>query len=458
MFSRKSVSGHDRRLAREWRDRQNVLPAGVVIKNSFNHSKIDLNTAPVNTLAGFVKRTSGALRAARGKTGGRKRKRNAEVEPVSIMQTSPGGYTPPYTFPYTVNLQLSLPVLNPAISSHQDLPSSCFTDYHQTMRTTHKWLLPSGKHLEDILYDNYKDSVVVLAVHSCVVDTGDTSVESCFNDEDWKAICEQVTPLPEADRVLVESMRRFMGLQDAANLREAVYSTSFLKSGEAFDADKHQGPAWVDLVMRSFLDLYENPTLFDKYDNSENWYTVYIWSSLFDRSMPTLPGSRISRGESASTSAAERKNRDPTKRKRPGHLYGGVLHIDYHEAGVMEHSKCFITETPRKWVADRLKVVKVLHDMLYDLETRVNNNPEILRLLPVVGLVSAVPTMVADYEPLFAILVSFWRHRTLMHGFKAIVTCRAATSEDLVARLMNAGSGVLKREHVLPSSVETDGE
>jgi hypothetical protein len=55
----------------------------------------------------------------------------------------------------------------------------------------------------------------------------------------------------------------------------------------------------------------------------------------------------------------------------------------------MEHSKCFITETPRKWVADRLKVVKVLHDMLYDLETRVNNNPETLRLLPVVGLVSA---------------------------------------------------------------------
>jgi hypothetical protein len=28
-----------------------------------------------------------------------------------------------------------------------------------------------------------------------------------------------------------------------------------------------------------------------------------------------------------------------------------------------------------------------------------------------------------------------------MHGFKAIATCRAATSEDLVARLMNAGSG-----------------
>lgn len=80
------------------------------------------------------------------------------------------------------------------------------------MRTTRKWLLPSGKHLEDILYENFKDSVVELTVHSWVVDTGDTSVESCFSDEDWKAICEQVTPLPEADRVLVESMRRFMGV------------------------------------------------------------------------------------------------------------------------------------------------------------------------------------------------------------------------------------------------------
>lgn len=45
-----------------------------------------------------------------------------------------------------------------------------------------------------------------------------------------------------------------------------------------------------------------------------------------------------------------------------------------------------------------------------------------------------------------------------MHGFKAIATCRAATGEDLVARLMNAGSGVLRRVHVLPRPVETDGE
>ncbi|RPB08783.1 hypothetical protein P167DRAFT_567731 [Morchella conica CCBAS932] len=47
-------------------------------QNSFNHSKIDLNTAPVNALAGLMKGTSGALRAARGKTAGRKRKRDAE--------------------------------------------------------------------------------------------------------------------------------------------------------------------------------------------------------------------------------------------------------------------------------------------------------------------------------------------------------------------------------------------
>lgn len=96
-------------------------------------------------------------------------------------------------------------------------------------------------------------------------------------------------------------------------------------------------------------------------------------------------------GESVSISASDRKNPrplDPAKRKRIGHLYDGVLKIDDGEAGAMEHAKKFAGEGSRKWVSDSLKVVKVLHDMLYHLESRVNHSLPILRRLPVVGLVT----------------------------------------------------------------------
>lgn len=32
-----------------------------------------------------------------------------------------------------------------------------------------------------------------------------------------------------------------------------MYKTSFLGEDESFDMEKHQGPAWVDFVMRSLL-------------------------------------------------------------------------------------------------------------------------------------------------------------------------------------------------------------
>lgn len=217
--------------------------------------------------------------------------------------------------------------------------------------------------------------------------------------------------------------------------------------------------------------------MFDDQGNSENWYIVYVWSTIFDRCMLTIDGSLVSRyvffdyfvfihvwkfdsGESVSISASDRKNPrplDPTKRKRIGHLYDGVLKIDGGEAGAMEHAKKFTGDTSRKWVSDSLKVAKVLHDMLYHLEPRVNHSLPILKRLPMVGLVTGgkcwncnpyfkaillmvsniglhcqllrmnyaqghicllsadeprvVPTQVKDYEPLFALLVSFWKFR-----------------------------------------------
>lgn len=91
-----------------------------------------------------------------------------------------------------------------------------FSECYRAMSDDRKWRIPSGVFLEDILYERFKDQQVELAVHSWVVDTCDSRVESCFDPDDWKAICDQVTPLPETDPLLVQSMRRFMNVSEGS--------------------------------------------------------------------------------------------------------------------------------------------------------------------------------------------------------------------------------------------------
>lgn len=56
----------------------------------------------------------------------------------------------------------------------------------------------------------------------------------------------------------------------------------------------------------------------------------------------------------------------------------------------MEHARQFTSKNGKKWVADTHKVVKVLHDMLYQLQLHAGeDSPTNLRRLQVVGMVAA---------------------------------------------------------------------
>lgn len=76
------------------------------------------------------------------------------------------------------------------------------------------------------------------------------------------------------------------------------------------------------------------------------------------------------------------------KRRRVGHLYDGIVTINAIECGVVEHGRQYIGENSRKWSTDTLKVVKVLHDMLYSLQSHVDSLAA-LREMQVMGIVTA---------------------------------------------------------------------
>lgn len=116
------------------------------------------------------------------------------------------------------------------------------------MNNDFKWRIPSGEFLEDILYECFKDEQVELAVHSWIVDTCDPRVESCFSEDDWKAICDEIPPLPETDPLLVQSMRRFMSVSEVYNIFPSFTSKSLILPNVVANPDRASECCIQDLI------------------------------------------------------------------------------------------------------------------------------------------------------------------------------------------------------------------
>ncbi|RPB12873.1 hypothetical protein P167DRAFT_146877 [Morchella conica CCBAS932] len=269
-----------------------------------------------------------------------------------------------------------------------------FAESFRCMDKSRKWLLPSGIYVEDRLYNCFKDAPKECAVHSWVIDIRDTSVRECFpREEDWEAICAAIPPMPDPNPSFVRSMLQFATLRTADQLRDYLDITPAFKPEELpnLTPEERLGRRWVNAVLRRWSDLCQTPNVFEQ-NHREFWYISNFWGAVFDQCMSTIPGSYMSRGESKSLCTTDRKNMHPEhkKRKRIGHLYDGILQLNGHEVGVAEHARYFAGEKEKKWVADTLKVVKVLHDMLYHLQMHVHSDsPDGLGGLHVVGMVTA---------------------------------------------------------------------
>lgn len=102
--------------------------------------------------------------------------------------------------------------------------NALFTKTYRDMSDDRKWRLPSGNYVEDVLHSKFSDHQGELPVHSWIVDTCDPDVQKCFDEEDWEAICDKVPQLSQPDKLLVDSMKRFM---PAVSEMCTAFSTSY---------------------------------------------------------------------------------------------------------------------------------------------------------------------------------------------------------------------------------------
>jgi hypothetical protein len=84
-----------------------------------------------------------------------------------------------------------------------------FRESYKKMSVVHKWVLSSGKCVEDTLFKHCERLPVESILHSWVIDLDDHEVESLFTIEEWNEVQRAVKKMPEADRNFADSMMRF---------------------------------------------------------------------------------------------------------------------------------------------------------------------------------------------------------------------------------------------------------
>ncbi|CAG8597963.1 2546_t:CDS:2, partial [Paraglomus occultum] len=158
------------------------------------------------------------------------------------------------------------------------------------MNVVHKWILASGKCVEDTLFKYCRQQPVESLLHSWIIDLDDREADSLFTTEEWNEIQCAVKILPEVDRTFADSMMRFSDVKTASDLRRVLKTTSFLNEDEPYDRVKHYDAEWGEIVMRKFLTYYEDPNKTLQKQHLESWYDINVWSLIIDHGLCDVIG------------------------------------------------------------------------------------------------------------------------------------------------------------------------
>ncbi|KAH0609219.1 uncharacterized protein H6S33_001447 [Morchella sextelata] len=174
----------------------------------------------------------------------------------------------------------------------------------------------------------------------------------CFKPSQWRIISALIQALPVADAWFLDSITAYRDerLDGPDRLVAHIHDTPLFAPGERdrLIADEREGNIWLRDSMRAWCELLSRSS-FNR-NHQESWYISKLWEPIYNQCMETIPGSYMSRGESKSQGTCDRRDSYDIHRKK------------------RKHGKKFSSTSDRKWVHDTLKVVKVLHDMLYRLQ------------------------------------------------------------------------------------------
>ncbi|CAG8597602.1 9468_t:CDS:10 [Ambispora gerdemannii] len=229
-----------------------------------------------------------------------------------------------------------------------------FTKAFQKLENTKKWVLTSGKVVEDELYKfgmrcNYEH-----LCHSFIIDPEDRSFveENIFSPSELKEI---YTYNQKSFPNLLQDLLEYLGSYQLAPrvFRSEPWQSAYNRQRD-FDRD------WIRNTVDNFIREYEADSL-KKGDHLEGWLLSHVWLFI-DKAFENIEGVEVIRGESCSIASSSRKNRD---RNVPS----AIMVQKFYERG--------------------LKTPKMMNDQFDDLCIHMGSKEKKVRKLETIGFIHA---------------------------------------------------------------------
>ncbi|CAG8618502.1 728_t:CDS:10 [Paraglomus brasilianum] len=252
--------------------------------------------------------------------------------------------------------------------SHVDITR--FKEAYEQMDDTKKWVLSSGKVVEDQLYKFGLKCTHEHLCHSFIIDPDDASLmnEKVFTKSEIEEIrTYRRQALPNMPQDLLAYLVNYKK-SNISDLKDLLFCSESWKS--AYNRERDFDRDWIRNTVDNLLRLYEAKSL-DK-DHSEAWLNLHVWS-LVDRAFQNVDGIEVERiGIVLSL--------------RRGDL---IIRTMSKEFGCGEAGRLFSGNNGTKILRERgLKTPKVMKDQFDDLCAG-QTNENTVRKLRTVGFIHA---------------------------------------------------------------------
>ncbi|PKY13044.1 hypothetical protein RhiirB3_424778 [Rhizophagus irregularis] len=248
--------------------------------------------------------------------------------------------------------------------------------YHK-LHPENKWKLPSGKFVEDILYEY----TINLDHESFIIDTSDETIMNLFSEPDQQHIRECNIPSePQVDDNLLDFLLRYRQ-NNPQDLRRVINIDIDLSS---YNPRRDYDYYYVHEVFSHLPQDFSNPHL-------EGWFKTNLWSIIVDSCFLDVLDAEFIRGEGCSRASGQRKNKgrkDSKVRKLFGRKCDGILRKlgTPEEYAISEEGKLWDGEDGTKFLADGFKKLpKTMRDTLVQKVRRFNLSFVISHQLEAVG-------------------------------------------------------------------------
>ncbi|CAG8773444.1 33932_t:CDS:2, partial [Racocetra persica] len=259
-----------------------------------------------------------------------------------------------------------------------------FISRFKAINADDKWKLPSGRFVEDVLYDwavtHHTDCQEVMDLFS--PEEKETNLNT--NKKSFPAIQDDIK------KYVMKYYKK-----NVDDLRETVMEP-YLKNGETYNSKLHYDLEWIHLVFNKFVIEWEQGVNALAEDNLEAWIVSHVWTFIVDMALKDIEETKIGKSDGGSFASKMRKNK---KRKIGKSIIRGrkidiLLKLRNSSREILAGEVARTGDIhDKKYLGDRIKLLKLMKDMF----------DTIIESLP--------PTTIENYESLCTFGIQLFKNK-----------------------------------------------